>query len=144
MYARFCERIETALTRLQGRIERARKPIDRSVTERQIGRLLGRNSRAAARYAIRLVDDPTTPARLWKTLAQWQSRGGLGNSPRAILQELGAIQSTDIVLPTATVPQRELRPRCVVRPDRAQAVLLQRLGLCLPERLRPSIAAHQM
>jgi len=226
MHARFCERIETALTRLQGRIERARKPIDRSVTERQIGRLLGRNSRGAARYAIRLVDEAAAPAKLrlewstrrewddwsshsegcyvlrtnlrdwdaaelwrtyiqlseaeaafrihkselsirpiwhqredrvlahilvcflayvlWKTLAQWQSRRGLGNSPRTIFQELGAIQSTDIVLPTATVPQRELRLRCVVRPDRAQAVLLQRLGLRLPERLHTSIAAPQM
>ena len=57
MHARFCERIETALARLQRRIERAQKPIDRGAVERQIGRLLGRNTRAAARYAIRLVDD---------------------------------------------------------------------------------------
>ena len=80
---------------------------------------------------------------LWKTLEQWQSRAGLGNSPRTILQELGAIHSTDIILPTATVPQRQLRLRCVVRPDRAQAALLQRLGLRLPERLRLPIAGHQ-
>ncbi len=77
---------------------------------------------------------------LWKTLEQWQSRAGLGNSPRTILQELAAISSTDIVLPTATAPQRELRLRCVVRPDRAQAALLDRLGLRLPERLRMYIA----
>jgi transposase len=226
MHSRFCERIETAVARLQRRIERAQNPIDRSATERQIGRLLGRNSRAAARYAIRLVDDPAVPAGLrlewsahaewddwsrhsegcyvlrtnlrdwtsealwrtyiqlseaeaafrihkselsirpiwhqredrvlahilvcflayvlWKTLEQWQSRAGLGNSPRTILHELGAIQSTDVILPTATVPQRELRLRCVVRPDRAQATLLQRLGLRLPERLRMPVAAHQM
>lgn len=84
---------------------------------------------------------------LWKTLEHWQSRAGLGNSPRTILQELGAIQSTDIILPTVTVPQRELRLRCVVRPDRAQSSLLQRLGLSLPERLRIPFAAaqrHQM
>ena len=73
---------------------------------------------------------------LWKTLEQWQSRAGLGNSPRTILQELAAIQSTDVVLPTAASHKRELRMRCVVRPDRAQAILLQRLGLRLPERLR--------
>ncbi len=226
MHARFCERIETALARLHARIARARNPIDRNATERQIGRLLGRNSRAAARYAIRLVDDPATAAGLrlewsarsewddwsrhsegcyvlrtnlrdwtsealwrtyiqlseaeaafrvhkselsirpiwhqredrvlahilvcflayamWKTLEQWQSRAGLGNSPRTILQELGAIQSTDVVLPTATPPQRELRLRCIVRPDRAQAALLQRLGLSLPERLRMPIAKHKM
>lgn len=73
---------------------------------------------------------------LWKTLEQWQSRAGLGNSPRTILQELGAIQSTDVVLPTTGQPNRELRLRCIVRPDRAQAALLDRLGLRPPERLR--------
>ena len=31
----------------------------------------------------------------------------------------------------------DLRIRCVARPDQAQALLLQRLGLRLPERLRP-------
>jgi hypothetical protein len=78
---------------------------------------------------------------LWKTLEQWQSRAGLGNSPRTILQEFAAVQSADIVLPTAASPQRELRLRCVVRPDRAQTALLQRLGLRLPERLGMPLAA---
>ena len=224
MHARFCERIETALAGMQRRIERAQKPIDRGAAERQIGRLLGRNSRAAARYAIRLVDDQILPAGLrlewsrraewddwsrhsegcyvlrtnlpdwssealwrtyiqlceaeaafrihkselsirpiwhqredrvlahilvcflayvlWKTLEQWQSRAGLGNSPRTLLQELAAITSTDVILPTAASPARELRLRCVVRPDRAQAVLLERLGLRLPERLRMPHAAR--
>lgn len=226
MHARFCERIEIALASLQRRIERAQKPIHRGAAERQIGRLLGRNSRAAAGYAIRLVDDPILGARLrlewsrraewddwsrhsegcyvlrtnlrdwssealwrtyiqlseaeaafrihkselsirpiwhqredrvlahilvcflayvlWKTLEQWQSRAGLGNSPRTLLQELAAITSTDVVLPTAAPPSRELRLRCVVRPDRAQAILLERLGLRLPERLRMPRAARTM
>jgi len=73
---------------------------------------------------------------LWKTLEQWQQRAGLGHSPRTILDELGRIQSTDIVLPLAGQLNRELRIRCVVRPDQAQALLLERLGLELPERLR--------
>jgi len=79
---------------------------------------------------------------LWKTLEQWQKRAGLGNNPRTILFELGHIQSVDVVLPLATDTARELRIRCVVRPDRAQAALLDRLGLRLPDRLRapPSIA----
>jgi transposase len=226
MHARFCERIESGLASLQRRIERAQKPIDRSATERQIGRLLGRNSRGAARYAIRLVDDPILPAGLrlewsrhaewddwsrhsegcyvlrtnlrdwnsealwrtyvqlseaeaafrvhkselsmrpiwhqredrvlahimvcflayvlWKTLEQWQSRAGLGNSPRTVLQELAAIDSTDVVLPMVATPGRELRLRCVVRPDRAQAILLDRLGLRLPERLRLPLAVRKM
>ena len=63
-------------------------------------------------------------------------RAGLGHGPRTILDELGRIQRTDIVLPVAGRPHRELRIRCVVRPDKAQALLLDRLGLELPQRLR--------
>jgi len=81
---------------------------------------------------------------LWKTLEQWQRRAGLGNSPRTILDEIGRIQSTDVVLPLVDPPGRELRIRCVVRPDPAQAMLLDRLGLRLPERLRAPSNEGQM
>jgi hypothetical protein len=52
-------------------------------------------------------------------------------------------------LTTGEVPFRKAylgspRLRCVVRPDRAQAALLQRLGLRLPERLRMPTGARQM
>jgi transposase len=72
---------------------------------------------------------------LWKTLEQWQARAGLGNSPRTILDELNRIQSTDVVLPLAEEAGREVRIRCVVRPEPAQGALLDRLGLELPRRL---------
>ncbi len=72
---------------------------------------------------------------LWKTLQQWQSQAGLGDSPRTILTELSRIQSADIVLPLANDKDRALRIRCVVRPEREQAILLQHLGLKLPDRL---------
>ena len=83
---------------------------------------------------------------LWKTLEQWQQRAGLGHSPRTLLDELGRIQSTDVVLPLAEQPRRELRIRCIVRPDKAQALLLERLGLELPERLRipPKLVARRV
>jgi transposase len=218
MHERFAARIEEGLTSLARRIARAQKKLDRGPIERQIGRLLGRNSRAAGRYAVRIIDANTasgleldwsvraewddwsrhsegcyvlrtnvhqwTPEALWqmyvqlteaeaafriqksdlsirpvwhqrehrvqahifvcflayvlwKTLEQWQKRAGLGNSPRTILFELGHIQSVDVVLPLASDTEREIRIRCVVRPDRAQATLLDRLGLRLPDRLRP-------
>lgn len=70
---------------------------------------------------------------LWKTLELWQSQAGLGNSPRAILEELAQVQSADVILPTTD--GRELRVRCVVRPTDAQAQLLDRLGIELPRRL---------
>jgi transposase len=218
MHERFSTRIEAALQSLARRIERAKQPVDRSQIERQIGRLLGRNSRAASRFRVTVREDPSKPARcrleyrtsaswektarasegcyllrtnvtdwtpetmwktyiqlseveaafrihkselairpiwhqredrvqahilvcflayvLWKTLEQWQVRAGLGNSPRTVLDELGRIQSTDVVLPLADDLSREIRIRCVIRPDRDQAILLDRLGLRLPERLR--------
>jgi transposase len=225
MHERFARRIEEGLGRLARRLGKARQKLDRGPLERQIGRLLERNSRAASRYLATLADDPSRPAGLrldwsirsdwderarfsegcyvlrtnvndwsaetlwqtyiqltqaesafriqktelsirpvwhqrkervqahifvcflayvlWKTLEQWQQRAGLGNAPRTVLDELARLQSADIVLPTADDPRRELRIRCVVRPDKAQASLLDRLGLHLPERLRlPTVPAQ--
>ncbi len=226
IHARFQARIEEALGRLERRVADARQPLDRGLLERQIGRLLERNQRAAARYQIRLVDDRHAASRLkliwsarpewddwartsegcyilrtnvldwspedlwrtyiqlteaeaafrihkselsmrpiwhqkaarvqahifvcflayvlWKTLEQWQRRAGLGNSPRLILDELATIRSTDVILPLADPPGREIRIRCVVRPDKTQAALIDRLGLKLPERLRIPPAINEM
>ena len=77
---------------------------------------------------------------LWKSLEMWQSRAGLGNSPRTVLEELARIQSNDVVLPTASHGQ--IRLRCVTQPDAAQAALLDRLGIVLPRRMR--LAEHQL
>jgi transposase len=224
MHRRFAERIEEGLQSLGRRLESARAPVERGPVERQIGRLLQRNSRAAGRYTIAVVEDSARPSGLrlkwsarpewddwaalsegcyvlrtniadwspedlwrtyiqlteaeaafrvnktelsirpvwhqrkervqahilvcflayvlWKTLEQWQKRAGLGNSPRTILDELSRITSADVVMPTTD--GRELRIRCVVRPDSSQSQLLARLGLRLPERLRPTPLISQM
>jgi transposase len=71
---------------------------------------------------------------LYKTLEGWCRKAGLGSSVTTILEEMARIQSTDVVVPTQD--GREVRLRCVVRPDRAQSALLDRLGLDLPQRLR--------
>jgi len=219
MHDRFSQRIAAALERLAARIARSKKRLDPAPINRQIGRLLQRNQRAAARFAIALEPDgcpaglrlrvscndafddwaaisegayllrsniadwsdqqlwkayiqltqaeaafriqkdqlnvrPIWHQRedrvqahilvcflafvLWKSLEMWQSRAGLGNSPRTILEELARIQSHDVVLPTAT--HGRIRLRCVTHPDPAQAALLDRLGIVLPKRLR--IAEH--
>ena len=65
---------------------------------------------------------------LRKTLEQWQRRTGPGHTPRTILGDLGRIQSSDVVQPLANGSGRKLRVRCVVRPDPAQALLLDRLA----------------
>jgi transposase len=70
---------------------------------------------------------------LRKTLDGWCRQAGLGSSATTVLEELARIQSTDVVMPTRD--GRQVRLRCIVRPDRAQAILLDRLGLSLPHRL---------
>lgn len=224
MHERFSKRIEEGLQSLARRIEKSQSALDRGKIERQIGRLLERNSRAGARYSIAVSEDGGAPAglklkwsqrpewdhwarlsegtyilrsnihdwtdeelwkiyiqlseaeaafrihksdlcirpiwhhkqgrikahilicflayALWKTLQKWQSRAGLGDSPRTILTELSRIHSADIVLPLADGSKRELRLRCVVRPEREQQLILQHLGLSLPERLRPPALAQ--
>jgi transposase len=219
MHSRFASRIEEGLDSLARRIQKSKRALDRGVLERQIGRLLQKNSRAAGRYSILITEDESALAGLklkwntraewddwasvsegtyilrtnihdwsdeelwktyvqlseaeaafriqksdlcirpiwhhrqerikahilvcflayamWKTLQQWQSRAGLGDAPRTILTELSRIHAADIVLPLAEASRKELRLRCVVRPEREQAILLQHLGLTLPDRLRP-------
>jgi len=56
MHARFSTRIVQALAKLQARIAKSQKRLNRDAINRQIGRLLQRNQRAAARFAIALKD----------------------------------------------------------------------------------------
>jgi transposase len=84
---------------------------------------------------------------LWKTLAHWMRRSGLGDAPRSLLDEFAKIRSGDVVLPTKSTTDergRAVRLRCVTEPDAAQKVLLQRLGLRLPRRLRQRTPAVEM
>lgn len=213
--ARFGSRLDKQLEQLRGRLERAKKKIERVQVERQIGRMLERNSRAAGKYSIEVEEASdrasglrlsvrenqawtTTSAALegcyllrtnvaqwteeelwqtyiqltdaedafrvqkhdlairpvwhhkkervqahifvcflayvlWKTLEQWTRRAGLGDTARTVLDELATIQSVDVVLPTTDA--RTLRIRCVVKPEKPQAMLLERLGIQLPRRL---------
>jgi transposase len=221
MHDKFSQRIEIALERLAARIARSKRRLDRELVNRQIGRILQQNQRAAQRYKVHLAEDggpagfrlefevnvafddwaalsegayllrsnitdwsdeqlwkayiqltqaeaafriqkdqlkvrPIWHQRtdrveahilvcflafvLWKTLEMWQSRAGLGNSPRTVLEELARIQSHDVVLPTASHGQ--IRLRCVTQPDVAQAALLDRLGIFLPKRMR--LAEHEL
>jgi transposase len=76
---------------------------------------------------------------LWKTLAGWMQRAGLGDAPRTLLEELAKIKSGDVILPTVNKngePNKTIRLRCVTEPDPGQKVLLHRLGIQLPRRLR--------
>lgn len=213
--SRFSERLRVLLDRLQRRLVASKKPVDRDRVNRQIGRMLGKHSRAANCFVVTVRDSKTNASGLqlivqenkdwsrwtersagcyllrsnvanwteeelwrtyiqlteaesafriqksdlsirpvwhqredrvrahifvcflgyvlWKTLEQWQSHAGLGNSLRNILEELRQVQSADVVLPI--VDGREHKIRCVIKPNESQAALLDRLGIDLPRRL---------
>lgn len=70
---------------------------------------------------------------LWKTLSQMCKSAGLGDEPRKVLDEIAAIQTVDVILPTRCGQQ--IRKRCIGKPTEHQAILLYKLGLTLPRSL---------
>jgi transposase len=84
---------------------------------------------------------------MWKTLGGWMKNSGLGRAPRTLVEELAKVKSGDVSLIARSVREgtsRRVRLRCVTEPDEAQAVLLHRLGLTLPRRLRRLDQVDQM
>lgn len=84
---------------------------------------------------------------LWKTLAGWMRGAGLGDAPRTVIEDLAKLRCGDVVLRARSPrggPERRITLRCVTEPDEAQAVVLQRLGLTPPRRLRRLEELHQM
>jgi transposase len=67
---------------------------------------------------------------LWKTLSQLCKSAGLGDEPRKVLDEIAAIQTADVILPTRC--GQKIRKRCVGKPTEHQAILLHKLGMTLP------------
>jgi transposase len=57
MHDRFSKRILDALHSLARRLERAMKSADRSQVERQVGRILERNSRSAGKFLVKVEED---------------------------------------------------------------------------------------
>ena len=59
MHQRFSHRIEASLTKLKTRIAHSKQRLNQATIQRQIGRILERNQRAGARFAIELKDADT-------------------------------------------------------------------------------------
>jgi transposase len=71
MHDRFEKRIEEALTRMEKSCEKRR--IEVGTLERRIGRLLGKNSRAAGLFDVRVEKGPTDRAKLmWTKRQDWR------------------------------------------------------------------------
>jgi transposase len=70
---------------------------------------------------------------LWKTLGQMCKSAGLGDEPRKVLDEIAAIQTVDVILPTRC--GKRIHKRCVGKPTEHQTILLHKLGMRLPRSL---------
>lgn len=70
---------------------------------------------------------------LWKCLQAWMERARLGSGVRTLLEEMRRIKANEVLLRASS--GRDIRLYCVTRPDAALKVLLDHLGLTLPERL---------
>ena len=69
---------------------------------------------------------------LWKTLEGFCRQGGLGDAPAKVFKDLSGIKLVNVVMSTRQgIP---VTLRCVSTPTTHQAILLQRLGLHLPNR----------
>ena len=80
MHDRFSKRIVTGLESLARRLERSNKRADRSQVERQIGRLLERNSRAAGGFLITVDEERSRPSGLrlhWREQTRWRDWANL-------------------------------------------------------------------
>ncbi|MEK6849115.1 MAG: IS1634 family transposase [Nanoarchaeota archaeon] len=80
MHERFTERIEKALVKLEGRLEKARRRVERAAVDRQIGRLLGRNQRGAGAFKIVVEEDANRDGGLrvkWTRDEKWTAWAAL-------------------------------------------------------------------
>lgn len=69
---------------------------------------------------------------MYKSLELWMNSKGLGNSPAKLLEDFRERRSMDIVMPVKDL--NPLRLRVVAKPDEHVQVLLQRLGIKIPNR----------
>src|SRR5213594_2190957 len=118
MHERFCRRIEAGLERLGQRVRRARRPLDPRRLERQLGRLLERNQRAAGRYVIDFVPDPTHPAGVrldWSARPEWDDWARWSEGLLCAAHERGRLESRRAL---AHVPPTDGRRSGVPDPEK--------------------------
>jgi hypothetical protein len=80
MHDKFSARIDASLKRLAARITRSKKRLDAAQVNRQIGRILQQNQRAAARFVIALQPD-SCPAGFRLTVPMAKSACVASRSP---------------------------------------------------------------
>jgi transposase len=140
MHERFEKRIEEDLTRLAARLQRCKKKPDRGQVERQIGRMLGRNSRAAGLFDITVRDIEREGVKghlevTWKKKEAWRDWAQLSEGCYVLRTNLTGWKAEDLWKSYIQLTQAEsafrtqkselhLRPIWHHREDRVQAHIL--------------------
>ena len=124
IHERFSTRIEEGLVKLRDRLARAKKRPNRSKVDRQIGRLLQRNSRAAGKYSVEDTDDPERPGHLrasWTCREEWGQWAALSEGVYLLRTNLvgwepEALWKTYIQLTDVEAAFRTIKSDLVIRP----------------------------
>lgn len=140
MHDRFEKRIEDDLTRLTARLQRCKKKPDRAQVERQIGRMLGRNSRTAGLFEItvREIERDGVKGHLevtWRKKDAWREWARLSEGCYVLRTNLTDWKAEDLWKSYIQLTQAEsafrtqkselhLRPIWHHREDRVQAHIL--------------------
>lgn len=69
---------------------------------------------------------------MWRCLEMWMEKSGLGRSAKKLLKELQEIKTADVLLPVKD--RGTLRLRVVVKPEKHAQILLDKMGIKLPNR----------
>jgi transposase len=140
MHDRFEKRIEDDLMRLAGRLQHCKRKPDRGQVERQIGRMLGRNSRAAGLFEITVRDIERDGVKghlevAWKKKDGWRDWARLSEGCYVLRTNLTDWKAEDLWKTYIQLTQAEsafrtqkselhLRPIWHHREDRVQAHIL--------------------
>lgn len=138
MHSRFRQHIQEGLESLSRRLERARQPARLSQVERQIGRLLERNSRAAKLFVIDVQNAPERPSRLrvvWKEQTEWSEWANLSEGAYVLRSNISNWSAEDLWKTYIQLCQAEaafkihktelgIRPIWHQKPERVQAHIL--------------------
>lgn len=124
MHERFSRRIEEGLRTLRNRLARANKRPKRSQVDRQIGRLLQKNSRGAGKYRVEVDDDPGRPGHLrltWTCNETWSHWATLSEGAYLLRTDLvgwepEALWKTYIQLTDVEAAFRTVKSDLVLRP----------------------------
>lgn len=136
--ARFAVRIREGLESLGRRLTKARRSVDRALVERQMGRLLGRNSRAANAFDIRFeaaADQPSGLRLTWQPRAGWDAWAAASDGAYVLRTNLTGVSPEELWKIYMQLSDAEgafrmhktdlrLRPIWHQREDRVQAHIL--------------------